>query len=151
MSDLLSRIGDGSTIESRVAQSVATGAFTVLVSPRKLSSRTLLTMHALSGLLGAVGGAVVLGEKASTPARATAALAGGATLYGLSALGTSADVRTERWLGRRGVRHPRLWLGVAAAVVTWLSSRPAPARSEAAEEEPGPSQVDQTDEADPSH
>lgn len=128
MADLLSKLRDVDTPESRIAQSVATGAFTALVSPRKLSSRSLLTMHVFSGLLGGAGGAMFLGGQARPPARAAVAVVAGATLFGASALGTVADTKAEEWLLRKGVRRPRLWMGLVAAVVTWLTSGPKPPR-----------------------
>ncbi|WP_299928490.1 hypothetical protein [uncultured Nocardioides sp.] len=43
------------------------------------------------------------------------ALAAGALVAGVSRGGQAADGWAEGWLLRRGVRRPRMWLGVAAA------------------------------------
>lgn len=128
MSDLVSRLRDVNTPESRLAQSVATGVFTAAVSPRRLSARSLVTMHTLSGLLGVAGGAAVLGRDAAPRQRVALGAVGGVVLAGASALGVVADVKAEEWLRRRGVRRPRLWMGILAAGLTWVTSRPSPSR-----------------------
>lgn len=124
----LSRLRDVDTPESRVLQSVATGAFTALVSPAKLSRGTRTTMHAFSGLLGAGAGAFVLAGQMPPAQRAVAAVTLGASLYGASALGVVADTKAEQWLRDRGVRRPRLVLGLAAGVLTWFTSAPTESR-----------------------
>lgn len=123
MSDLVSKLRDVNTPESRIAQSVATGAFTALVSPRKLSPRSLTTMHVLSGLLGVAGGAVLARNMTLTQQVAAGAAVGG-TMAGASVVGVVVDIKGEEWLRRRGVRRPRLWMGILAGVLTWLTSKP---------------------------
>ena len=49
------------------------------------------------------------------PLVALLALAAGALVAGVSRGGQAADGWAEGWLLRRGVRRPRMWLGVAAA------------------------------------
>ncbi|QCX28456.1 hypothetical protein [Nocardioides jishulii] len=124
MSDLLTRVRDLESPESRLVQSVATGLFTVFVSPRRLQGPPLTTIHALSGLAGVAGGAVAVGESASPAQRAAIGATVGALLTGASVLGMAADSRLEGWLRGKGVRHPRVWFGLAAAVLTWLTSAP---------------------------
>lgn len=133
MADLLSKLRDLDSPESRIAQSLATGAFTVLVSPRRLSSRGLAALHAASGLTGGAATARILGSKASPQQRAIVAGATGVAIYGASVVGFAADAAAEGWLRRRGVRHPRVWMGLVAAVATWATS--APSREEQPEVE----------------
>lgn len=121
----LSALRDVNTPESRLVQSVATGAFTAFVSPGRMSTRSRTTMHALSGLVGAGAGAFGLAEKMPVAQRTVAAAAIGATLYGASALGVVADEKAEQWLRGRGVRRPRLVMGIVAGVLTWVTSKPA--------------------------
>lgn len=123
MSDLMAKLRDVNTTESRIAQSVATGAFTTLVSPGRLSSRTVVTMHVLSGALGGVGGAV-LGQKFPPVQRAAVGVAAGGLFAGMSVVGVVADVKAEEWLRKRGVRRPRVVMGVVAGILTWLTSKP---------------------------
>lgn len=52
---------------------------------------------------------------------AVAALAG-LTMTGVSRGGQAADTWTERQLTTRGVRRPRLWIGLGAAGVSLVSS-----------------------------
>ncbi|GGD22750.1 hypothetical protein [Nocardioides daphniae] len=134
MSDLLTRVRDLESTESRLVQAAATGLFTVFVSPRRLQGRPLNAVHALTGLAGVAGGALAIGESASPGQRAAAGALVGATVTGASVLGMAADRRLEGWLRGKGVRHPRLWFGVVAALATWSTS--APRATEESEAEP---------------
>lgn len=124
MADLVSQLRDVNTTESRIAQSIATGAFTTFVSPTKLSPRTRTTIHGLSGLLGGAAGAFVLTQRMRVPQRTAAGIAVGGLFFGISALGLVVDEKAESWLRAKGVRRPRLWMGVVAGVLTWVTSAP---------------------------
>lgn len=121
---LLERILDTSTLESRLAQSVGTGVATVWLSPRRMSTPLRRATHVASGFLGVVGGGLAFAE---APRRMQVAAAGGfgGALFAASILGFALDEATESWLRERGVKRPRLLIGAAAGVFTYVTSRPA--------------------------
>ena len=108
----------------------ASGLATALFPPARIPARVRRSLHV--GLGAAAAGAVLWAtsqpvapgadaqaeldeEPLPLPARLGLAAAVG-TLAALSSVGGMAlDTAAERALVRRGVRHPPLWLGVAAA------------------------------------
>ncbi|MGF9755621.1 hypothetical protein AAII07_10475 [Microvirga sp. 0TCS3.31] len=114
----------------QVATAVATGVATTYMPVQRWSRTTRWALHGGMGALaaGAVGvfltapGALVEPEKQDAPpytlgpaARAGIAVAVGTAIAGLSRGGQTMDAWAEGVLTRRGVRRPRLWMGVVAA------------------------------------
>ena len=123
MADLLARLSDSTSTEARLAQAAGVGLLTVVLSPGKMPKGLRTAAHLGSAAVGAAGGAYAFPEgSSSTRAAAVAGFAG--LLGGLSVLGFAADKGAENWLRKRGVRRPRLLLGVAAAVLAWFTSGP---------------------------
>jgi len=114
---------DTETVESRIAQAVATGLATVVMAPRRMPAPARRTAHAAAGVLGVAGGALAFRE-APQKMQLAAAAGFGTALVGASVLGTALDEATEAWLRRRGVKRPRLLIGVAAGVLAYVTSRP---------------------------
>lgn len=139
-----------------VAGAVASGVATALVPPSRIPPRARRSVHLGVGLATGAGAVWVLGRPdlldagresgqvssepdgpsaghadgpRAVPLRARVALA--SVLGGLMALSSAAgmalDGAAERALVRRGVRHPRVWIGVAAAgltaAVSWAEDR----------------------------
>ena len=123
MADLVGKILDTSTIESQIVQAVATGVVTATLAPARLPPALVMASHVAMGVLGAAGGALVAGEDTTASRRAAAAGVAGAVLASTSWVGVVADQRVERWLRRRGVRSPRLVIGVCAAAMTFALAR----------------------------
>lgn len=116
-----------------VAAAVVTGAVTTYVPVQRWSRPAQWALHGGMGALAA--GVAVVGltrpdllakpgqeQEQDGPAprvgpagAAALALALGALTAGASRGGQAADSWAERRLSRRGVRRPRLWMGVAAA------------------------------------
>lgn len=126
------------TWQFNVPMALATGAFTSLVRPADLDPRWLVRMHLGMGALGAIAGAgfdLVVdeeepGEDMAGPRTPASRVVGGVVLGGLlgavSVAGVWADGAIERSLVRRGVRRPRLWMGVAGAGLSlafWAAER----------------------------
>lgn len=114
----------------QVATAVVTGVATTYMPVQRWSRATRWALHGGMGALaaGAVGvfltapGTLVEPEKLdATPhtlgptAKAGIAVAFGAAVAGLSRGGQTLDAWAEGALARRGVRRPRLWMGVVAA------------------------------------
>ena len=114
----------------QVATAVVTGVATTYLPVQRWSRPTRWALHGGMGALAAGGvglvlrapGTLVDPEKRDAPpltlgpaAKAGVAVGVGAAFAGMSRGGQSADAWAERALARRGVRRPRLWMGVAAA------------------------------------
>ncbi|MBD3925771.1 hypothetical protein IEZ26_14145 [Nocardioides cavernae] len=115
---------------AHVATAVVTGVATTYMPVQRWSRPTRWALHGGMGALaaGAVGlflrapGKLVEPEEQDAPpftlspaAKAGIAVAFGTTIAAMSRGGQSADAWAEGALTRRGVRRPRLWMGVAAA------------------------------------
>lgn len=114
-----------------------TGLFTWLIRPADLRPRLVWGTHLGVGALGFAGGALLdlTPEEERVPGavdqrtaanRAGWGAAGGLVTAGISIAGVWADGAIERSLARRGVRRPRLWMGVGAAALslaTWGAER----------------------------
>jgi hypothetical protein len=114
----------------QVATAVLTGVTTTCMPVQRWSRPTRWALHCGMGALaaGTVGfvlhtpGTLVDREKRDAPpftlgpaAKAGIAVGFGVAVAAVSRGGQSADAWAEGALTRRGVRRPRLWLGVAAA------------------------------------
>jgi hypothetical protein len=114
----------------QVATAVVTGVATTYMPVQRWSRATRWALHGGMGALaaGAVGvfltapGTLVEPEKQDAPpytlgpaAKAGIAVAFGTAIAGLSRGGQTVDAWAEGALTRRGVRRPRLWMGVVAA------------------------------------
>lgn len=120
---LFERLMDTETVESRTAQAVATGLATVVMAPRRMPTPARRAAHLAAGVLGVAGGALSFRE--SPQKMQVAAAAGfGSALVVASVLGTALDEATEAWLRRRGMKRPRLLIGVAAGALAYVTSRP---------------------------
>nr|WP_300053328.1 hypothetical protein [uncultured Nocardioides sp.] len=129
-----------SRLESWPAQVVTaalTGVATTYMPVQRWSRPTRWALHGGMGALaaGTVGlflrtpGTLVDREKRDAPpftlgpaARAGIAVGVGAAVAAVSRGGQSADAWAEGALTRRGVRRPRLWMGVAAAGASLATS-----------------------------
>jgi len=105
----------------RLARAAFVGIGTAVVVPR-VPPRVRRGRHlglALAAALGLYAGAPDLRVSPSQ----RAALAAGLALLagGSSALGSAADAAAERALVRRGVRHPRWWIGLGAVALVEAS------------------------------
>ena len=115
---------------AHVVTAVVTGVATTYMPVQRWSRPTRWALHGGMGTLGAgaVGlflrapGRLVDQETQDAPpftlspaAKAGIAVAFGTAIAGMSRGGQSADAWAEGALTRRGVRRPRLWMGVAAA------------------------------------
>ncbi len=122
---------------AHVVTAVVTGVATTYMPVQRWSRPTRWALHGGMGALaaGTVGlflhtpGRFVAPEKRDAPpftlgpaAKAGIAVGFGASIAGLSRGGQSADAWAEGALTRRGVRRPRLWLGVAAAGASLATS-----------------------------
>lgn len=112
-----------------VATAVGTGLITTLFPMHRASRRTQWAIHGGFAVLAAAATAVGVqrsgqgpGEDRPSPA-VVAAIAGGVGV--LTAAGSrggqAADAWVERSLAARGIRRPRVWIGVAAAALTFGS------------------------------
>lgn len=119
---LFDRLMDSQTVESRLGQAVATGLVTVVMAPRRMPTPARRAAHLAAGVLGLAGGALSFRE-APTRMQVAAAAGFGSALVGASVLGTVLDEKTEAWLRNRGVKRPRLIIGVAAGVLAYATSR----------------------------
>lgn len=106
---------------SRLTETLVVGLGTVVVAPARMPRGLLRLTHAASGLVGAAGGAVAVGEDAGVRARVGTGAALGALMLGLSVAGAAADTRSEAWLRGRGVRRPRWVMGAALGAFTLAS------------------------------
>ena len=115
--------------QANVLGAVASGVLTTVIRPADLNPALLRATHVGMGLVGLATGALAEStpEEEQIPgavdSRTLASRAGwGAGIAALSAAasvgGVWADGAIERALVRRGVRRPRVWMGVAAAGVT---------------------------------
>ena len=134
-----------------VASAVASGIVTVLVPPARIPARVRRSVHAGLGLAAAGATAWTLGRTAASepgqpdddsrpaaphpfPLRTRLAISTvvGALAAASSAAGMGLDAVAERALVRRGVPHPRVWMGVAAAALSaataWADTRREGAR-----------------------
>lgn len=127
MADLLTRLSDSTSTEARLAQAAGAGLLTIVMSPARMPRALRAATHVGTAAIGAAGGAYAFPE-ASSKQRAAVAVGFAGLLGGISVLGFAADRGAESWLRRRGVRRPRLLLGAAAVVFTWLTSGPDSAR-----------------------
>jgi hypothetical protein len=115
---------------AQVATAVVTGVATTYMPVQRWSRPTRWALHGGMGALAAGGVGLFLRapdrlvdpEKRDAPpptlgpaARAGIAVGVGAAFAAMSRGGQAADAWAERALTRRGVRRPRLWMGVAAA------------------------------------
>lgn len=129
-----------SSIPSLLGGAVATGVATALVAPMKMSLMARRSLHVGLGLTMAAAVAHAVGQPDTSgpdvaepvpPLRTRVAM--GAGLGSLCALGSAAgmglDMSVEKALVRRGVRHPRWWIGAGAAALTaamsWVEPRVA--------------------------
>lgn len=119
---------------SAAALAIASGVATALVPPARLPSRLRHGVHATLGLSTAAACAVALTqpgrngeEPLALPVRAGVVTASGALVALTSAATMRADTAVDNALARRGVRHPRMWIGVASAVmsaaISWIDTR----------------------------
>jgi hypothetical protein len=114
----------------QVATAVVTGVATTYMPVQRWSRATRWALHGGMGALaaGAVGvfltapGTLVEPEKQDAPpytlgpaAKAGIAVGFGTAIAGLSRGGQTVDAWVEGALTRRGVRRPRMWMGVVAA------------------------------------
>jgi hypothetical protein len=114
----------------QLATAVVTGVATTYMPVQRWSRATRWALHGGMGALagGAVGaflaapGALVEPENLDAApytlgptAKAGIAVAFGAAVAGISRGGQTVDAWAEGALTRRGVRRPRLWMGVVAA------------------------------------
>jgi hypothetical protein len=114
----------------QVATAVVTGVATTYMPVQRWSRATRWALHGGMGALGAgavsafltAPGTFVGPEKLDAPpytlgpaAKAGIAVAFGAAIAGISRGGQTVDAWAEGALTRRGVRRPRLWMGVVAA------------------------------------
>lgn len=127
MADLLTRLSDSTSTEARLAQATGVGLLTVVMSPARMPNALRSATHLGSAAVGAAAGAYAF-PGATPKQRAAATIGFGAALAGCSVLGLALDRGTEDWLRRRGVRRPRVLLGVAAAGFAWLTSGPDAAK-----------------------
>ena len=128
-----------------VVGAVASGVATALLPPARIPTPVRRSLHAGLGLATGAATAWALGRPGSTgseepqevlPLGARVALGTGfGSLVALaSAAGTGVDTAAERALVRRGVRRPCLWIGLAAAGLTavtswaesWIDEEPNP-------------------------
>jgi hypothetical protein len=114
---------------AHAAMAVATGVATTYLPVQRWSRPARWALHGGLGALGA--GAVAVGAsqlgsdepvgrsvQRTPPSRgavAAMALGIGAVVAGISRGGQAVDAWTEDTLAARGVRRPRLWMGVVAA------------------------------------
>lgn len=112
------------------AYAIGSGVATALLPPGRMPTPARRAFHGALGLaaggttlwmlgrpeLGETGGEVA--EPLPLPLRAAAASAVGGLVVLSSVAGTAVDTRAEQAFARRGAKHPRLWVGVAAAVLT---------------------------------
>jgi hypothetical protein len=125
---------------------VATGIATVLMPPARIPTGVRRSVH-VSLVLAAAGATVWVlghtepsgpGQQADLPlptlpnsiplhTRLVLSTLLGSLAAASSAVGMRLDTAAEQALRRRGVRRPRLWIGVAAAAVTatisWADAR----------------------------
>ena len=121
----------------QVVTAVLTGVATTYMPVQRWSRPTRWALHGGMGALaaGTVGlflhtpGKLVDREERDAPpftlgpaAKAGIAVGLGAAVAGMSRGGQSADAWAEGALTRRGVRRPRLWMGVAAAGASLATS-----------------------------
>ncbi|MBS2938060.1 hypothetical protein KDN32_09930 [Nocardioides sp. J2M5] len=128
-----------------LATAAATGAITAWLPAHRWSRRAQWSMHGGFGALAAtgalVGGRVRRRDPQAEPVP-IATLAGLAGALGLlttavSRGGQGADAWVERRLAARGVRRPRLWMGVGAAGIS-LAMSVAERRAATRPERPAP-------------
>ena len=115
---------------AQVATAVLTGVATTYMPVQRWSRPTRWALHGGMGALAAgtaglflhTPGRFVAPEKRDAPpftlgpaAKAGIAVGFGAAVAGVSRGGQSVDTWAEGALTRRGVRRPRLWMGVVAA------------------------------------
>lgn len=134
-----------SSILDMAATPVGVGVITAVLPPSRLPRRARRSLHAVLGLGAgaAVWGALSKPSAAPTvpagravthppaddaaPLPVPARLALSSAFGGLVALssvgGFVLDAQAERALARRGVRHPRVWIGVAAAAISAATAR----------------------------
>ena len=113
-----------------LATAVLTGLVTTYLPMQRWSRAARWSLHAGMGAAAGLGTALLLrdperfvdpDEREDPPARldpravAAVAVTVGAAVAGVSRGGEAADSWTERTLLARGVRRPRLWMGVGAA------------------------------------
>ena len=122
------------TWPSHVAMAVATGVVTTYLPVQRWRRTARWSLH--GGMAVAAGGAMALALRHPDRLRRegesrepldplpTAVLATGlaALVLGASRGGQAADEWAERRLAARGVRRPRVWMGVAAAVASLAMS-----------------------------
>lgn len=122
---------------TQVAAAVATGVATAYMPVQSWSRGVRWSLHGGTGAIAALGAAVTARQPGlwrgdddeqdaaePLPVLATlgvAALAG-ATMAAVSRGGESADGWVERGLAARGVRRPRVWMGVGAAALSLAMS-----------------------------
>ncbi len=122
---------------AQVVTAVLTGVATTCMPVQRWSRPTRWALHGGMGALaaGTVGlflhtpGKLVDREKRDAPpftlgpaAKAGIAVGFGAAVAGVSRGGQSVDTWAEGALTRRGVRRPRLWMGVVAAGASLATS-----------------------------
>jgi hypothetical protein len=121
---------------TELALATASGVLTAAIPVHRWSRRAQWSMHLSMGLLAGVGlvwlmqqrevvddasdqGAVMPSEPEAPAGAATTALmalGGAAAMTAISVGGVAADRAAENALARRGIRHPRWWIGAAAGV-----------------------------------
>ena len=103
---------------AHVGAAVVTGLVTTYLPVQRWSRPARWALHGGLGAMTAVAvGLSPSWEEKTATARKRAAVAMfmGAAVTGASRGGQSADAWAEGGLARRGVRRPRLWMGIAAA------------------------------------
>ncbi|WP_210503749.1 hypothetical protein [Nocardioides xinjiangensis] len=113
---------------AHLATAAATGLVTTLMPVQRWSRGARWTMHGGTGVLAAAGTALVVRHperfgitdrpRTSHPqalAVAAPAVVVGVAVAGASRGGQAVDAWAERRLVARGVRRPRLWMGLGAA------------------------------------
>lgn len=146
---------------AQVAVAVATGVVTTWLPVQRWPRAARWTMHGGMGALAAAGAAMVArrpdliatedtttetprtSRTSRTPLSPTAtagvALGVGGLVAGVSRGSEGADGWMERTLTARGVRRPRVWMGVAAAGLSLATSLADRRREDASRhEEPDP-------------
>jgi len=116
-------------IERSTALALATGAASVVPlwrAPRAVRAAVVAGAGIAAGAATFVGARVPEafgGSHDPVPVRpaAAVAVAAGGLMAAATVAGIALDRSGERLLVRRGVRHPRLVLGVAGAALSWLA------------------------------
>lgn len=130
-----------------LAMAAATGVVTAYLPVQRWPQTAQWAVHGGFGTLTAAATGWLMtrpneAEDASTPPpplafTAAVALVGGLAVAGLSRGGQSADAWMERRLAARGVRRPRMWLGLAAAGASLAMSAAERRSDERAQTSPG--------------